>query len=291
MIGKTLQSFREQKGFSVRDIAAGILSPSQVSKIENNSQIPSVDKFIHLLYRLNITFDEFCMFIDDDYMNSRIKLNSQAGETLRKRNVNDILKLIETVHSYFEKYNDIYFYHTECVLKASYVLLTTNNDYDKARKEVAEVANYLFSIKNWFYYELSLLNNILFFFEIDVALTLGDRALRTIEKQYAQFKDNEITRRLLNNLAIYALKDEQYYMKSYHYSSTALGLPQSTQNIYSTVFAKIINQVACYKLQNGEYNHDYLSNLINWFSLIHMEEIQKKFQEFVEEYGITLDKI
>lgn len=291
MIGKTLQSLRSQKGFSLREVAAGILSPSQLSKIENDSQIPSVDKFFHILYRMNITFDEFCMFIDDDYMNNRTKMKNQIGETLRKRNAEHILNLIDEIHPYYETYDDIYFHHMKCVLKASHILLTTNNDYAQARKEVTAVADYLFSTESWFHYELSLLNNILFFYEIDIAITLGDKALQTIERRYAQFKDDEITRSLLNNLAIYTLNDEQYYMNSYRYSSTAIGLPQSTQHIYSTVFAKIINQVACYKLQNGEYNYEYLSNLINWFSLIHMNDIYKDFQKFVEGHGINLGKI
>lgn len=287
MIGRTLQNLRIQKGFSLRELSEGILSYSQLSKIENNSQIPSVDKFIRILYRMNIEVDEFCMFLNNDYINSRTKLKYEIGETLRKRDIQNIKSLIDEMHLCYEKYDDMYFYHMGCILKAHKKIII-NNDYNQAGLEVAEIAEYLFSTENWLFYELSLLNNVLFFFEIDAAIQFGNQALKTIKKSYTQFKNDEITRRLLNNLAIYTLKDKSYYMDSYSYSSTAIGLPQSTQHIYSTVFAKIINQIACYKLQNGEYCYKYLSDLINYFSLIQMGSVHKELLDFVKGHGIDV---
>lgn len=77
-------------------------------------------------------------------------------------------------------------------------------------------------------------------------------------------------------------------MHAFHFSSTALGLPQSTSNLYSIIFAKIINQVACYRIGNGEFNLEYLSNLINWFSLMKLPEIYQEFLVLTESHGISI---
>lgn len=287
MIGKTLRLIREGKGFTLRSISQDIVSPSQLSKIENNTQVPNVDTFFHLLYRMNVTFDEFCLLTDDEYISTRTTLSSQIGEVLRKRNVPSMKRLIASLEAFHEKYHDPYFLHAKRILKA-HIWIITENNFVKAQEEVAEIADYLFSIDDWFYYELALLNNTLFFFKINIAIELGDNALKQIEAQYNMFKDNEASRKLLNNLAVHTLKDERYYMNSYRYSSTAIGLPQSTQHIYSTIFAKITNQVACFKLQNGEYNPECLANLIQLFSLINMDDIHNECQVFVKEHGIHL---
>jgi len=290
MIGKTLKHLRVDKGFSLRKTSEGILSPSQLSKIENNAQIPSSDKFLHLLSRMNINYDEFCLYSDDAYLKIRNQLNTQIDETLRKNNLFEIKKLINELEDYERKFFDDYFMHMKCILKASYTLLLTNNDYKQARSEIEPVVEYLNSIENWYSYEFLLFNNSLFFFDIDRAISIGDKALKNIKRRYLIFKDDEMTRRLLNNLAIYTLTDKKYYMQSYYYSSTAIGLPKSTKHIYNTIYAKIINQVACYKLDNIEFNPQQLSNLINWFLLINMEDIYKEVRSFVEGHGIKLDE-
>lgn len=287
MIGKTLSYLREEKGYSLRDVSNDILSPSQLRRIENNSQIPSADKFIHLLYRMNITFEEFCLFTEDEYINIRIKLDVQIGETLRKRDVQLMQKLIGQLDVYYEKYKDIYFYHIKCVLKA-HISLIKCKDYTQARIELNDVKEYLFSIENWFLYELTLFNNTLFVYELDTAISLGNHALKSIEKRYSDLKDDEVTRRLLNNLAVYTLSGERYYMQSYRYSSTSIGLPHSTKHIYSIIFAKIVNQVACYKLQNNQYDFDYLTDLLNLFIVMNMDSVYNEISEFLESHGIKL---
>ena len=65
---------------------------------------------------------------------------------------------------------------------------------------------------------------------------LGNNALSSITKRYSELKDDEITRRLLNNLAVYTLSGKKYFMESYRYSSTSIGLPHSTQHLYIYIY-------------------------------------------------------
>ena len=285
MIGQTLQEIREKKGLSLRGVSKEIISHSQLSRIENGSQIPSADKLFHLLCRMNIDFDEFCMWMDDDYMNTRTKLNNQVEGILQKKDPFLMKQLISELDFYYKKYQDIFFHHMKCVLKA-HIWVSTEKNYPQARIEVADIANYLSTIESWFYYELTLLNHTLFFLEIDQAIALGNEALYSVEKRYAKFRNGEITRKLFNNLAIHTLTDESYYMNSYRYSNAALGMPQSPAHVYGIAFAKIINQVACFKLQNGQYDPDYLAQLVHWFALIGMDDLYAEVQSFLKEHGL-----
>lgn len=288
MIGSTLRHIRTEKGFSLRDISSSNLSHTQLYRIENDTQVPSVEKFFTILYKLNISFDEFCDYSDSNYISIRTKVNIEIGEILRKKNIKKIKEMTIKMEKYYQEYGDIYFHHMKCILNASEVLITSNNNYTLARNEVNDISKYLISIDNWFFYELYLLNNTLFYYGIKEAITLGEKALKTIEEKYTKYNDNEITRRILTNLAVYCLQNSDYYFFAYKYSNAAIGLPQSTQHIYSTIFAKIINQIACYKLENGEFDLDYLSNLINSFELFKMYDIYKEFKEFVRGHGIII---
>ena len=95
-MGKTIQYLRESKGFKLKELCNDILSISQLSKIENGEVIPSADKFIKILSRLNVRYDEFILLMDDEFLETKIMLEKKLAESVKLRNTQSLQKLSKT---------------------------------------------------------------------------------------------------------------------------------------------------------------------------------------------------
>lgn len=213
------------------------ICPLMLSKIESDDQKLTASDLIKVLNRLCVTFDEFCLFTEDEHVKARAISRHYVDEL--NANPSRLQEGVEKMDAYYEKFKDIYFYHISCLLKAKHVLFTTHHDYEKARQALAPIADYLFSTENWFYYELSLFSNVLYLYSPKQAIDEGKSVLKKMNEQYERFKNYDITRSLLINLTIYSL-DEQQYMQSLEFSSKVLAFPQSTNYLYDILLAKII---------------------------------------------------
>lgn len=80
-------------------------------------------------------------------------------------------------------------------------------------------------------------------------------------------------------------------MLSLEYSNKVLAFPQSTNYLYDILLAKIVNQVACFKLRNNEYNANYLSELIHTLSLLRLDDVHKQIISFIKKHGVDLQNI
>jgi len=287
VIEKTIKSIREEKNFSQKYVADGILTSSQLSKIENGDQKLTVGHFIKILHRLCITFDEFCLFTEDEHILARTESKHYIAEILQNANLPRLKEGIKRMDNYHKKFNDIYFYHMSCVLMASHTLYETNNDYEKAREVLTPISDYLNSVEAWFYYELTLFANVLFLYSSVDAVVVGKNALKRINEDYERFKDYDIARSLLINLAIYSL-DANQPMLAFEFSNKVLAFPQSTNYLYDILLAKIINQIACFKLRNNEYDNNYLTNLVNTLKLLKLDDMYREIHDFMIKHNIDL---
>jgi len=283
MWGRTLQEVRENKGMKPKIVAANNFTTKTLSRIEADDQVPSADKFFHHIYRLNLSFDEFCFLSQDDYLNTRIVLKTEVGEVLRQQNVSRIAQLMKKVSSYRESYDDVYFDHLDEVLKAAHTLIVTKS-FEEARKELNGVIKYL-DIDEWYQYEITLFNNIFHYYEYETAKSLCQKAIRSIQKHFKYFKDIDVTYSILNNFAVKALESNEL-MEAYDSVNTALGLPQSTNMLYSKTLSMVIHQVISYKLANGQYDEKKLFYLIDYFAIIDMPEVQERLYRFVSSHNI-----
>lgn len=289
MIGDTLKYIRERKGFSARMVAWKNLSPSQLSRVETKEQMLATDAFIKILYRLNVSFEEFFLLSDHDHVKARIETKNDLSNILRKKNPQQMKHAIIKMNHYYDKYADPYFEHASCLLKATQVLSETNYDYNATLEVLKPISDYLSSVETWFEYEISLFTNCVYLYPIEKTIKLGDDALEKIKENYMLLKNEELTRSLLVNLAIYALSDEKYYSHAHNYISKVFSLPQSVNMLYSSILAKIINQVICHKLDNGEYDEVYLVNLLNGLKMMKFDDVYKEFVSFLIKHDIKID--
>jgi len=284
--GSTLKEIRENKKLTQKEVADGIMTIANFSKQENEGNDIKLRNFIELLERLNVSVSEFLLLTEDEELSFQTKLEAKYRLVIpkkKKREMQELLKELETIYSKSPK---SFLLHMICNLKFS--LLLRENKYEEARQELKPIADYLNNTDQWYYYEISLFNTALAYFDLETAFNLGDLALKSIEKSYAHFQNDDLSRKLLNNLAIHAYKHQNYF-KAYSYSSTAIGLPNSAQNMFNILGSKIINQVSSYQLGNDRFDKAYLAELINALKLSDLEEAYEQYYNFAKKEGIDLD--
>jgi len=291
MIGTTLKYIREKKDFSAKEIAWNIVSSAQLSRIENKNQIPAADSFIKLLYRLNVSFEEFCLLSNNEHVKVRIETKKNMDVILRIKKREQIELSISKMKNYYKIYGDPYFNHMRCLLKATLILIKTKNDYSKTLTALIPISDYLSSIETWLEYEIDLFSNCIYLYPLEKAVKIGDDTLKNINKIYPLDKADEPTSKLLLNLAIYSFSDEAYYSHALRYADTVLSLPRSKNILYYPLLAKLIKQVAYYKLKSNKYDEVYLSKLLSVLKLMEFYDIYEEFASLLVLHDIKLSCI
>jgi Rgg/GadR/MutR family transcriptional activator len=293
VIGEILKDIRILKGFAVTEIAGAFsdsVSKSQLARIEGCENIPSIEHFIILLSRLNVSFEEFCRASINNHMKARVETKSELLAILRKKNSSQLKRTITKMDEYYHEYKDPYFHHMSCYVRATLILEESNYDYNEVLVVLRPISVYLASVRNWFEYEIGLFINCIYLYPIEKAIKIGNDALDKIRNTYMLLKDDgELARSMLLNLAIYALEDEKWNHQAYNYILEARALPESTNLLYYSLMIDVVHQVICYKVENGEYDEPHLVNLINSLKLIKLNDLYKQFIEFITKHGITLD--
>lgn len=290
-IGNILRDVRKQKNLVLTDLKIDNLSTSQLSNIENKGSTPAADKFIHILSRLNMKYDEFVYLLEDEYLEAKASLGDKFVEASQAQNEDALVNFIELAHSYSEKYQDFYFNHLKLIAQADLELLKSNNNYNSARIYLIPIQKYLGQIEIWSYYEFSLLSNSLFLYDIDDAIALGNLALKSIEKNYQFYRNKDIASSLLNNLAIYSLDFPQHLSFSLKCSIMSEELGFTSHNVSSTLYAQIIRQLAYYKLKNGKFDIEHLKALLLIFQTLGWKQEYISLCKFVEKHSNIMKEI
>lgn len=288
-MGSIFKKIRKEKGLTLKEMQTNNLSISQLSKIENGENIPSADKFIEILSLLNLKYDEFILLLDNNYLHSKALIGTKYAEYGNAENITSLKELSIEAQNLFQKYGDIYFQHIHLQIEALLTLIDTNNHYETSREFLLQIKEYFLKVNNWGDYELYLLSNCLFMFEIDDAIFFGNIAIKIIEKNYKFYRNQSNARVLLNNLTMYSLDYEEHLFFSLNCAKMCEELSFTSQDTYLTIHSQIYQQIAYYKLKNGKFNKDKLQSLIQTFKLIGWDNIYTSIRKFVRKHGITLD--
>ena len=182
MIGTTLKYIREKKDFSAKEVAWNIVSSAQLSRIENKNQIPAADSFIKLLYRLNVSFEEFCLLSNNEHVKVRIETKKNMELLLRIKNKQQIEPAIKKMKNYYKIYGDPYFIHMCCLLKAAIILIDTKYDYSKTLTALIPISDYLSSVETWLEYEIDLFSSCIYLYPLEKAVKIGEDSLKILKK-------------------------------------------------------------------------------------------------------------
>lgn len=288
-MGSIFKTIRKNKGLTLKELQTKNLSISQLSKIENEENVPSAKKFIEIISLLNLKYEEFILLLDNDYLHAKTITGVKYAEFANSENIDVLQQLSEEALLLFQEYNDMYFQHIFLQAQAILALSNTNNDYAAARIYLDPIKKYFLKVNNWGSYELYLFNNCLFMFDIDDATFFGDKALKIIEKNHEYYQTQPNARALLNNLALFTLDYDEHLFFSLNCAKMCEELSFLAQDSTRTIQAKISKQIVYFKLKNGQFNKEKLQALVQVYQLIEWENTYISMVKFIQKFGISLD--
>ncbi|WP_440896225.1 hypothetical protein ACS127_17145 [Amphibacillus sp. Q70] len=268
--GKTIKKIRKSKNIKIKDICSTFINQGNYWRIENDETIPSTETFLYILEGLNIDFDEFMFF-------SNIKLNkynyffAKLKQAFNQKDINKLINLKEELNKSDEVNQNIKIFHLSLIIDLSISRLTKAS-YNQ--RTVNTLKNYLYNCSNWTYYEVKLLNNCLFIFDLDTCLIFFEKAFnRFIYFSAIQKTGNEeiilsqniITLCLINNRKTDAYRIYEQINKHKHL----------IKNVYSKVIMLWLEGMIDFLCFNKMIGKEKVDQALNIFKNLEMDNDYK----------------
>lgn len=178
--GNTFRTFRKNKGYTLKQVASGIVSVSFLSKFERGDSDISFSMMVKLLERMMVTYEEFYFLHNREKTNAIDEFFNQAETAYAKRDVQAINRLKNQAIKSYQRSNLAPFQCNILLLEVyrSMIELETPDFEDES---LEQLTNYLFDIETWGYYELRLYNSTLFLLPPESAIFFSKSIYSKIE--------------------------------------------------------------------------------------------------------------
>lgn len=194
--GETIQFIRNNKGYSQKYVAGDTMTQGAYSKFEKFDTEIRHSTLVHILYKLEITPDEFT-YIKQGYEHSIREKMINKLFTLTYNNTDVLQQLLSEAESYHKENEDILI-NDLCLVCKSLIILSETKDIGAARVPLNKVWQRLSKRDLLYINDIYFVNFILYLFPLETALEIKKFAYRSIDK-YKNFKNIE---RLKVNMAI-----------------------------------------------------------------------------------------
>lgn len=186
--GETFKAVRSSKNFNQSKVHAEIMHQTSYSKFELGKIEITFNKFEKLLENIEMNFDEFS-FIHHSYSYS--PRNSIITDFNNLKFIDEVViqELVSKATAYLKNHKD---HQIEDILNVLHALLSIkrDNNFQKAKFYAEKVWQRLQNLNTWYFSEIRLVNNILFLFPIETAITIAKFAIEQGNKyeKHIQYK-------------------------------------------------------------------------------------------------------
>lgn len=286
-IGGTIQRIRTGKNISQAVLSENIISRPHLSLIENDKYDLSFNTLLKLLQKMHISMEEFLYLTENYTVSEARKLSVQLMSAANKGSIDELEEIQKKAKSKLNSQEDFEYFHLYLLTK-TYIYLWNNNFKldEEVEKIVQPIKGYLLNLSEWYIYDLKLLNNILFVFDLSSIHSISKKVLKSLEK----YKDYPSARNdylfLLINMSTYYI-EKGLYQESLEFS--CLGKEKVNNNIYEKIVLDINDSVANIKLgKESKKNKERLTNRLFIIDSLDFKELKNHFQELLEQHDIWL---
>ncbi|WP_225744022.1 helix-turn-helix domain-containing protein [Marinilactibacillus sp. Marseille-P9653] len=183
-LGKVLKAIRENKGYTQQEVSDSTMSRSNYTKLEKDEINPNVVKFLAILDYMDMHHDEYSFILNDYSLNDKDTVLHLFKEMEQFPDISYVKDLINAANKLLEKRYD---HMTEDVLNIAhaYYCLIEKNSLAEAQQYAKNIWDRLKKLDKFYLSEFHLLNGILYYFELETAVSLTDKALEELEKYYS----------------------------------------------------------------------------------------------------------
>lgn len=280
MIGKTLKKIRKDKNIPIQFICDGIMDPGNYWRLENGQIESSFSTVLKLLERMNLSIEEFAEEFPLNSNSHKIhetelvtffkNKDLQKLKALKERIADDLKrnKTMKLTHLYY--LTDIY-------------IAKIDENWD-AQVSSEQLKKYLAKSNNWNSYELALLNNILFIYELDVSYLF----YKTAVSKYSQINKEKMIPLTLNMMALAIQHNDKE--KLIYILSILETIELDEKSTYERLTQKWGIQIANYYLSK---NSTYLlkaEKIVDIFLQIDMKDTHHLYQSWTATYKKIIEQ-
>ena len=198
--GATFRTFRQNKGYTLQQVATGIVSVSFLSKFERGDSDISFSVMVELLDRIMVTFEEFYFLHNEGKSHAIEEFFNAAEKAYIHRDLITLNELKAQALRSYQSTNHIPF-HCNALLLDVYQAMIQKEEVDVTDDSLQLLMNYLFDIEVWGYYELSLYNSTLFLLPPESVITFSETIYKkSVSMNKLPLVHNIFIRILLNTI-------------------------------------------------------------------------------------------
>lgn len=283
--GTLIKKIRIEKGLSQKDIYEGIMTRQTYYLIESNVSMPSFDKFLLILEKLFLSIDEFLSLLNPTIFPNEKLLYQELAELTLNKDKNGLYLFIKNANRLYKETENKKYWHLQLIAESMFhihfeepCLIETKS----LEELMLPIKKYLIGIETWHVYELKLLNNSLYCFTLDEAIslvTLIGTKLETLSYP-AEFQDVKL--RIYLNLSFLCLK-HQNYSAALHFSALAKESAQINYRLFERIVSELNYEIAHSLMEKHECLSPRANQLIQLLQSLDFTETVKEYQEILEE--------
>ncbi|MBF2389863.1 helix-turn-helix transcriptional regulator [Listeria seeligeri] len=281
-IGEALSEIRKIKGLTQHDIATENLTRSSITKIETNKMNPSYEKIMIFCKRMGVTLSEVIYYQKDRNVSEQEMLFYEFRNLKLSVYEDPLNVLIKKMEEYLQREEDSMIFELHAILVGLKIFSETN-DIELAKKEVDFIWKRLEKQDYWFEFDVLIIANIIYIFDLDTLIRVGEKILLEIDRNKYLINYNRLKIVLMFNIAL--------FLKSYDRMDLVekfliRGIEYAYQNndLISAYLGEY--RFAEYKLFVGEIEeaNNLYNKCVNFFEVIKdvdvLEDIKKDWKEY-----------
>jgi len=200
--GETFRKIREEKGYSMKQVAEGIVSISFLSKFERGDSDISLSLFVQLLDRLFLSFDEF-EFLHLDHKTSEMERFFQASNQAYLSRDLKSLRILKEEELEKWRRTKLDPYRCNAIMIQVYEGIIKEVETTAREEDLDFLYHYLFKVEVWGYYELFLYNSTILLLQPEMVLHLSDIVYKNRKKVEDHKKLKDLMIRIFLNTLIF----------------------------------------------------------------------------------------
>ncbi len=211
-IGTTVKKIRQDKGILAKTVYSGIVTRSSYFRFENGETDTAADNLLSFLGRLQVSINEFVTLLFDQTYHYRrtienVNLNiyqAMAGSSRA------ILKQEQARLSALHKETGLLVDYHNYLKLGMYAEYLEKKQLDKTAPHLTILVRYLFSIDNFYQYELALFVSICKLLPLETINVLLPRAMKTAQRLPIPSLRHVSPIEVLNNVILAAIDHQNY---------------------------------------------------------------------------------
>lgn len=205
-LGALLRTLRKERGFTLKTLSEGIISFSYLSKFEKGETQISLNNFIQLTQRLNLTVDEVLYFNETKTQNYT-ECFQKISLAYAKQDVAELKRYLDIEKDQYQKSKVKFHQYNATMIGA--IIKDIEPSFFISENDIDQLVDYIIGCSFWTTYEISLFGNSLSLFsEKLLTILLKEIKKRVLDYKVMRKNFRDLVR-LLQNASLILLREKK----------------------------------------------------------------------------------